>query len=276
MEMNGFEDVRARLAAWKGSFPAFARALDREGVRTLSWSKVAAVEFCETRYLLEFVQRLRLVPRPFYFVKGEVFHIAAARIYRDLAAGRRPSLARLDRFVDSRLDDDRPHLKNALRLALDNVRPDHEVLSVEAPFVLDLGPKLPPALGIADLVLRRGPDHVVVDHKTGTRFGDHDELQLVLYREWARREFGAERCAVCYDEYRWVNNLEKIRKPAFQRTEVRPGPQAWRRALDRIGEADEAMRRIERDRDGDAGGECFRCPWKEQCPSASSAPGFFY
>ncbi|MCU0727664.1 MAG: PD-(D/E)XK nuclease family protein [Planctomycetes bacterium] len=264
--MSTYEEVAGRLAEWKHRFPAFVQALDREGVRYTSFSKVTSVEFCEARYLLESVLHEELTPRPAYFVKGEVFHDAAARIWRGVAAGRPASLSRLLSSVARKLDDDPPHLRNAVRLAFENVLPDHEVVAVERPFVLDLGPDLPPALGIVDLLLRNGHRYVLVDHKTGKTFGEHDDLQLVLYREWVRREHGAADCTLLYDEYRWVNNLDTIRKPAFRRTEVRPPPGSWRAALARLGAADETMRRIERTREPEETGECFRCPWRPQCP----------
>ena len=58
-------------------------------------------------------------------------------------------------------------------------------------------------------------------HKTGKSFNDHDPCQLVLYAEHVERLHNARVTAGFFDEYRLVPNLDRIRKPAFRRTEVR-------------------------------------------------------
>ena len=91
MASSAYEDILSRLAGFRRSFVAFARHLDATGVRYLSFSKVVTVEFCRHRHRLECVLRERLAEKPAYFLKGEVFHAAAARIYRGLAAGKTPA-----------------------------------------------------------------------------------------------------------------------------------------------------------------------------------------
>jgi predicted RecB family nuclease len=82
------------------------------------------------------------------------------------------------------------------------------VVGVEEPFVISLGRDLPPCIGVADLILRRGSTFALVDYKTGKNFSGADELQLVLYREYVRRRYGASRCLTIVDEYRWVPERE--------------------------------------------------------------------
>lgn len=72
--------------------------------------------------------------------------------------------------------------------------------------------------------------YLIVDHKTGKRFNEADELQFVLDREHVRRQYKATRCLTMVDQYRWVPNLDRIRKPAFLRTQVRLARTAWPQA----------------------------------------------
>jgi len=249
---------------------AFSRALDREGTPYLSLSKVVSVEFCSNRYLLEYVQRRRLRPPPDYFVNGQAFHETAARMYRGLARGKPPDEADLLDFLARRVKHPTVELQKAVRLAAQNAYEGWEIVGIEEPFVLSLGRTLPPCLGIADLILRRGSTFAVVDHKTGKRFNGADELQFVLYREYVRRRYKARRCVTIVDEYRWVNDLTKIRKPAFQREHVHLARNAWREAICRMTDAWNEIQEIEKYHEAAASDECFRCPYKEICPQAST------
>ena len=127
----------------------------------------------------------------------------------------------------------------------------------------------PPCVGVADLILRLGSTFAVVDHKTGKKFYGANELQLVLYREYVRRHYKARRCVTIVDEYRWVNDLTKIRKPAFQRQKVQLRRNAWCKAICRMTSAWEKIRQIEKSHEAHGSGECFRCPYKGICRRAS-------
>lgn len=264
------ESLVARLTALSGNLMRLTRDLDRKGERFLSFSKVSTLESCEYRYLLEYVERVKLRPQPEYFAKGGLFHQAMARHYREMRRGRRAKFETHCRFIDRNWDDDPPHLKNAIRVAVDNLWRDGEVEAVEEPFVLDLGEDLPPLLGIVDLVIKDGDAFTVVDHKTGVKFYEQDDLQLVLYREFARRKYGVAACRTVFDQYRFVNNLDRIRKPAMERNEVKLAKGAFGRAVRRVAKADRIMRQIEEGGRASADGECFKCPYKPQCPKARS------
>ncbi len=272
------QDIRRAWDRWTGRFEAFARKLDREGVPYLSFSKIASLEFCPQRYLLEYVKRVRLRPEPGYFVKGRLLHEAAARVYRAAQRGRTPSLDGLRRRLDRCLSkEDARHVRNAIQLLVQGVDPRWEVVAVEEPFILDLGPELPPCLGIVDLMLRRGKRHLVVDHKGGKRFGTPDRLQLVLYREYARRQYGVETCATTFDQYRWVNNLDRVRKPAFCRTRVAIRGEAWNAAVRRMARRYRQMQLIEHEGTAPGSGDCMICPFRDQCPKAEvSFGGWWY
>ncbi len=264
-------DLAARLAAHRGTAGAFSRRLDREGVPYLSFSKTVAVEFCEYRYYLEYVRRARLSPRPDYFVKGDLLHAAAARLYRARSAGRRVSLGRLLGSVARTDLADAHQVENAVRLAVENAWDGWAVVSVEAMFLLPLPGGLPPLLGVTDLVLSREGEVAVVDHKTGRKFGDPDALQLAIYCEHARRAFPGAKVRLFFDQYRWVENLATIRKPAFQRVEVPAGDCRFPDALERLRAAETSIRALAGGAQPEASGECYLCPWRNQCPE-SSAP----
>ena len=268
--MAGHLALARRLAKWKGTIGAFSRMLDREGVPYLSFSKVTCVEFCSYRYLLEYVQLRRPTPTPDYFLKGQAFHEAVARLYRIVSRRRLPDEAALLARLTKRVKWQSADLNNAVRLAIQNVYCGWDVIGVEEPFVLCVGRRLPPCVGVVDLILRRGSTFAVVDHKTAKKFNGADELQLALYREYARRRYEARRCLTIVDEYRWVPDLTRIRKPAFQRTPIRIDRSTWSQAKRRLANAHEAIREIEANRDAVADGECFLCPFKPMCPRASS------
>lgn len=266
--MAGYRALQARLANWSGTIGEFAEALDREQIPYLSFSKTACVEFCGYRYLLEYVQLKRPSPEPDYFAKGQAFHETVASLYRDLAQGRPADadslLAGLGQALPGRIE-----VENAIRLAAQNAYEGFEVVAVEEPFVLSLGRDLPPCVGVIDLILRRGKTWVIVDHKTGKRFNEADELQLVLYREHVRRQYKAIRCLAFVDQYRWVPNLARIRKPAFQRTPIRLARSAWPQATQRLARAHSRIREIEKSQEARGGGECYLCPYKSSCRKAS-------
>jgi hypothetical protein len=266
---QGYRAVSAALAVWPGSIEDFVRQLDEDRVAYLSYTKLAAVESCEYGYLLRYVEGVELDEEPAYFVKGKAFHEAASEVYQQMATGRL-NLERIERVLAEHFrGDDAVHLANALRLLVDNAPEGHEVVGTELPFVLSLGRGLPPLIGVIDLLLRRRQTFVVVDHKTGKCHYDQDELQLVLYREYVRRVFRAKRVRACFDEYRWVNNLDRIRKPAFRRTHVSFERRAWAAALERIEEGFDTIQRIEGSGEARSNGECLFCSLKHVCPEAS-------
>ncbi len=265
--MAGYRALQARLANWSGTIADFSKKLDREHVPYLSFSKVGCVEFCGYRYLLEYVKLKRPSPEPDYFVKGQAFHETVASLYRDRTQGRPADAEGLLALLDPSLPE-RIEVENAIQLAAQNAY-EGEVVAVEEPFVLSLGRNLPPCVGVIDLILRRGKTFLIVDHKTGKRFNEADELQLVLYREHVRRRYEAVRCLTLVDQYRWVPNLDRIRKPAFQRTQVRLAPSSWPQATKRLARAHSRIREIETTQDAWGSGECYLCPYKSTCPKAT-------
>lgn len=272
--MKTTKDIVRAWRAWRGGMAGFGRMLDRQGVRYLSFSKVSSLEFCPQRYWLEYVERVRLRPEPGYFVKGRLLHEAAAKLHRARALGRTVTVDRLRRPIERRLEAmDAQHLLNALEVMQKQLEHDWEVVGVEEGFVLDLGPEMPPMLGVIDLVVRQGDRFAVIDHKGGRQFNSPDSLQLAIYVEHVRRQYGAEQCSAHFDQYRWVQNLDRIRKPASCRTTVRLRPGSWNAAAKRIATRYRQMQRIEKGGVAKATGDCIVCPFKDRCPKARVSYG---
>ena len=267
--MHGFRAISAALSSWKGSVGDFVRQLDEDGVRYLSYSRLRTVESCEYRYLLEYLEGVEF-EEPLYFTKGKVFHEAAAMAYQQLGQDN-PAHGLIEGLAESDLNEqDSTHLANAIQVLVENTHQGYEVVATEQPFVLSLGKGIPPLIGIIDLILRKGDTFLVVDHKTGGNFYDQDELQLILYREFVRRTHRPRRCLAAFDEYRWVNNLGRIRKPAFRRTSVKFGRWSWHSAVRRAEEAYRTIRSIERTGEASPQRECWMCPLKGVCPKVAS------
>lgn len=252
-----------------GDMEAVCRELDERKVPYLSYSKLSALEFCPQRYLLEYVERVELEDTPWYFFKGQTFHDAAARWLRAKPA-RRPGLVeRLEKSLARRLGGEHGrHVHNAVLLLAQHVEPRWQVVAVEQPFVIDLAPNLPPCIGVIDLIVRDGERWGVVDHKTGKKFNNCDPLQLTLYREHVRRHYAARDCFAVFDEYRWVNNLERVRKPAFHRTAPALDRRAWPRAVSRFRKGYRVMQAIDGRGQAPATGNCYLCPFTDACPKA--------
>jgi len=272
--MKTAKQVARAWSNWTGKMHTFTKMLDKKDVAYLSFSKISTLECCPQRYLLEYVERVKLRSEPKYLVKGWLFHEAAARLHRARMRSRRVSLDQLIKPVERRLGEgDANHVRNAIELMQREADVDWDVVAVEEPFVLDLGPDLPPCLGIVDLVLQKGDEFAVIDHKSGKKFYELDRLQLAIYHEYARRRYGAEQCAGYYDQYRWVNNLDTIRKPASRRTKAPIRKGTWNTVLRRVAKRYRQMMKIEQAGTAVGASDCWGCPYSDLCPKATFAYG---
>jgi hypothetical protein len=189
---------------------------------------------------------------------GTLFHNAAASFYQENNTPESDNL--FSRLSVSELDEDRHGpLRNAITLLCQNRHSDCEVVSIEEPFFLDLAPGLPPIIGIADLVIRNRKSLVVVDHKTGKSFNDHDPAQLVLYAEHVGRIHNTRVNKGFFDEYRLVPNLDRIRKPAFRRTEVRLSKEMLPPLILRYKSAWEKIQGLKKGKPPTAAYDCWFC-----------------
>lgn len=260
------------LEETRGSTDRFAETLRCRQIPHLSFSQITTVEFCQYRYFLEYVCLLNPAPIPDYFTKGKLFHQVVASFYEKEAgcqnggydqAGSAEAAYRA--FESAYEGDSRLHLRNAYTVHLQNRWQDCQVVSIEQPFAMLVSPELPPIVGVIDLILRTDDAVVIVDHKTGRDFYPEDVLQMAIYVQYIQQQFGDTACKFYYDHYRWVNNLARIRKPAFQRTQVSFSPTQWPAALERIRRGAMAIDQIRTTKRAERNGECFRCPYRKIC-----------
>jgi len=228
---TAFTAIQSLIAECGGDSERFAERLRAERIPHLSFSQVSTVEACPYRYYLQYVRGIEPEPVPAYFAKGKLLHQLIARDYSN---GHGERAAYEDELALQLSGENLAHLLNALALHRQNTWRGVEVLGVEHPFVMTLEPNLPPMVGVIDLVLKDNDGYLLVDHKTGRNFYPDDELQVAIYAQYIRSAYGGEAARLFYDHYRWVANLERIRKPAFQRVEVRAEPARWPSDLTRI------------------------------------------
>jgi hypothetical protein len=260
-----YQTITNLISFYGGDSDEFIINLHSEQIPHLSYSRLSAVEFCPLRYYIEYVLMADTGTMPEYFNKGKAFHRLAANVYSSLAQGNPPDPAALTQAIEEEfIGENRDQLTNGLQLLLDHLWDGYEVVGVEQPFVMLFEADMPPCVGVIDLILRRGEEYVVIDHKTGRAFPKLDGFQLAIYQEYIRQTYGAESCLSYFDCYRWVNNLGRIRKPAFQRTEV-VTQHTWQSIQQRFGNGFEVIRKLDDIRSIPRTGECFLCPHRKYC-----------
>lgn len=235
----------------------------------LTFSQIAKLEFCSYRYYLECIRNI--TPQSTKAAeRGSLFHSALAEYYRSLLNQRPIGLEALHALVSEVGSHDRIFLQNALALAVRHSHGSWTVIAVEQAFRIPLGDTLPHCVGVVDLILRKGEEFAVVDHKTGTELIQPDPLQVSIYAEYVRRTYQVPTCRGIVDSYRWVKNLHTFRAPAFRRTRCTLREQNWPKTLDHLRRAHAKMRRIKETDGAPATGKCFRCPLDAQCPKSRS------
>ena len=242
-----------------GRFGPFISWLDREDVPYLSHTKVSTVERCRQCFYLQFIRGIK--PTGPALATGTLVHRAAQVAYQRIRADRPVDFATLAQRTAVRHPEPscRCLVENAIATLSAHLWTDHEIVGIEEPFFLDLSEDLPPVIGIVDLILRDGADFLVVDHKTGRRFSDEDEGQLVLYAEYVRRKYGAKRCDGVFDQYRMVPNLAKVRTPVHKRTAVRISSKRSAALVPRYRRAWASIQSIRDASDAWRGEECCFC-----------------
>jgi ATP-dependent exoDNAse (exonuclease V) beta subunit len=244
----------------------FAETLRHEHIPHLSFSQISTVEFCQYRYFLQYVQMRDPDPIPDYFTKGKLFHQIVATFYQKSANSDFDTKEQAFQIIAENYEgQNQRHLENAFLVHLENYWRDYEVVAVEKPFTMTIDPNLPPCVGVIDLILKQDDKYVLVDHKTGRNFYPQDELQMAIYVEYMHRLLGEAQYEFFYDEYRWINNLNRIRKPAFQRIEVTLESNYWQDALTRIRNGFTMIDQIKTNHYAERNGECFLCPYRWNC-----------
>jgi CRISPR/Cas system-associated exonuclease Cas4 (RecB family) len=232
----------------------------------LSYSMISSYESCPQKYYLEYVKQVKLRPEPLYFAKGKALHTAAKNLYsRGLATG--IPISFWNKMVHGvRETKDKKHLENAFNLMVKNRWDiEWEVIDIERPFVMQIHEELPPFFGIIDLVIRKGNQYIVVDHKTGNSFNEVDPKQLVLYREFVCQEYSAKKVDTYYDQYRWVNNLDRVKKPAFMRSKIPIKANDIGKAIARAKKAYTGLCKIDVPVDVAFSERCYSCQFRNLC-----------
>jgi hypothetical protein len=258
--------INSLIAGLDGDSEQFARTLRQNHIPHLSFSQITSVEFCHYQYYLQYVELREPDPVPTYFTKGKVLHQIIAASYRKISQSEPVDNAEYFALIDSQFSDEHNrHLKNAVHVHLDNLWQDCQVIAIEKPFVMLIDDTLPPCVGVIDLILQQNDHLIIIDHKTGHDFYPPDALQMAIYAAFAAKQYGATECAFFYDHYRWVNNLDRIRKPAIQRTEMMLPKGYSQEAMRRIRNGYQQIENIMKTKSAVKKGACFRCPYRRLC-----------
>ncbi|MDO9547222.1 MAG: PD-(D/E)XK nuclease family protein [Pelolinea sp.] len=263
---EAYRQISEVLAHSQGDADVFVDILRKEKIQHLSFSQITTVEFCEYRYHLQYIEMRELEPTPTYFAKGKAMHELIADTYRGMQNGNGNEAFSPNERISDKMDaEGERHLMNAYRVHREHMWMGYEIEAVEHPFVMEIEAGLLPMVGVIDLVLRQNGDFTLVDHKTGRDFYPYDVLQVAIYAKHIEGAHAGKSCRLFYDHYRWVNNLERIRKPAFQRTEVNAELSDWGEYLERIREGAVKIERLREGGTPTQNGKCFMCPYRGMC-----------
>jgi hypothetical protein len=263
---QSLNQIQTLLLAARGDSECFLLSMKDAGLPSLSFSKVSAVESCQYRFYLQYILHLEPDPIPDYFTKGKLLHTVIAHTYQKisnhLAIDPEEHFELINRTYTG---ENHTHLLNAARIHLENIWNEVEVVGIEMPFAMLIDIDLPPVIGVIDLILHQGGRYLIIDHKSGRSFYPPDELQMAIYREYIRHEYEVEECEFFYENYRWVKNLQRIRKPAFMRSAVNLPLDGWQASLGRIRRAYGLIQHIRETNDAQKNGDCYRCPYRRNC-----------
>lgn len=263
---DAYTKIRENLQTCSGDADAFVSTLKNERIPHLSFSQITTIEFCETRYHLQYIEMQAPDPTPTYFLKGKVMHELIAETYRCMQSGKRGDMQPPDEGLAPAMDQESVrHLRNAYQVHQKHTWTGYTIEAVEHPFVMEIEEGMPPMVGVIDLVLRQNGDFTLVDHKTGRDFYPYDTLQVAIYAKHIEDAHAGTHSRLFYDHYRWVNNLERIRKPAFQRTEVHAETRDWGLYLERIRAGAAKIEYVREGRTPGKKGVCYMCPYRGIC-----------
>jgi CRISPR/Cas system-associated exonuclease Cas4 (RecB family) len=259
------EKIQALIDQSNGDSEAFVNRLHHSGITHISFSQVYSFETCPRQYYLRYVIGMEITPVPENFIKGKALHRTIANAYR----------ANMERrALDENIicyDDIHPrsqagnHLRNGYLTLRQNMQSSDKVIGIEKPFVYLMDERTPPVVGVIDLILRRGEKLVLIDHKTGRDFYKPDILQMAVYLNYLRSTGFDGECEFYYDSYRWVENLARIRKPAFSRQQMTISQTDAALQAQRLADGYAGIKRLRGGGLPDKTGDCFRCAYRNNC-----------
>ena len=259
------EQIQALIDQSDGDSDIFVNRLHHSGLSHISFSQVYAFETCPRQYYLRYILGVEITPVPEYFIKGKALHRTIANAYRAQMEGRdfdEEIISYDEIHPDSQAGN---HLRNGYLTLRQNMLPSDEVIGIEKPFVYLMNDETPPIVGVIDLILRRGDRLILIDHKTGRDFYQPDILQMAVYLNYLRSTGIEGECEFYYDSYRWVENLARIRKPAFSRQQMMISDTDAGIQAKRLADGYEGIRILRQGRLPEKTGECFRCAYRNYC-----------
>jgi CRISPR/Cas system-associated exonuclease Cas4 (RecB family) len=240
--------------------------LINENIPYISYSQISSVEFCFQKYYLDYVEKHIIEPTPEYFVKGRFMHEIIAETYRKLKNNEKIDWPEYLNKVDNEFDGKTQiHLRNAVKVHSRNIWLGYEIVGIEEPFVIYIDEGVPGCIGYIDLILKKNDEIFVVDHKTGSNFHQQDELQMAIYGQAIKKKFNGSNISFYYDKYRWINNLNNIRKPSFERERVNNGENFWDSGKKRIIDGFRSISEIDGPQETEKTNDCFRCQFRKIC-----------
>jgi CRISPR/Cas system-associated exonuclease Cas4 (RecB family) len=244
---------------------SFIEVLHQNKITHISFSQVYAFETCPRQYYLRYILGRDILPIPDYFVKGKALHRTIANAYRAFGEGRDFCEDIIHYDGINRCSQAGNHLRNGYLTMCQNMLPSDEVLGIEKPFVFLMEDDIPPVVGVIDLILRRGDTLILIDHKTGRDFYQPDILQMAVYLSYLRSAGLQGNCEFYYDSYRWVENLARIRKPAFERRQMVINEREIEDQTQRLVAGYQGINQLKQGKIPGRNGECFRCAYRNNC-----------
>jgi hypothetical protein len=248
-----------------GDSETFVSDLYERRIPHISFSQVYAFETCQHQYYMRYILGKEIFPVPEYFIKGKALHRTIAKAYKTIREGSDfdEEIIHYEGICPSSSAGN--HLHNGYLTFCRNMLTSVEVVAIEKPFVFLLNNDIPPIVGIIDLILRRGETLILIDHKTGRDFYQPDILQMAVYQGYVRSTGFQGECEFYYDNYRWVENLARIRKPAFERKKMSINELEIRESEQRLISGYKGIRKLWEGKLPERKGECFRCPYRSCC-----------
>ena len=268
---KAYKDIKSYLVGNNDSGDRFSSYLRKNKIPHLSYTSISSIDSCPYRYYLTYIKCVELDPTPLYFIKGKVFHEYAAAKYKICMEEGFTSTYNSRLYLPGTLDEDhKTHIKNATTVLNKNIWENWEIIGIERPFVFSISDDIPPIVGVIDLLLEKDGMISVVDHKTGrdffkTNFYDPSKIQMSIYYKYVSEEFRSSNISLYYDKYRWINNLDRIRKPAFEREKINITKNTWRTTENLLKSSYQMINNYADRGTYPKNGECFRCPYKELC-----------
>lgn len=259
------DQIQALIDRCDGDSDAFVDQLHQKRITHISFSQVYAFETCPRQYYLRYILGKEIYPVPEYFVKGKALHRTIANAYREFRGGQEFGEEIIHFNGISRYSQAGNHLRNGYLTLRQNMLPSDEVLGIEKPFVFLMEDDIPPVVGVIDLILRHGDTLIIIDHKTGRDFYQPDILQMAVYLSYLRAAGLQGDCEFYYDSYRWVENLARIRKPAFERRQMVISEREIKGQAKRLVAGYHGIRTLKQGHLPERNGECFRCVYRKCC-----------